>query len=240
VLRSITLSTNPGRQKPATPQEDSGCNSLAHALSEFLLDREAEAPLSISVEQQWTSGKRSLLRVIEQDLREGSEARRARGIAHKVPVIIRFHALNRYNGEALWTALAKDLTNKIANEQRSGDWLKGCAGLLTSQFARRRTSADDSGNREYRIENLKKLRRLVETYARDKTIFVFIDDLDQCCIARAAELMHAIELIISTELKSIVFIFSMDREKISAGLAIEHAKSLSHLQSRARCISIAS
>jgi hypothetical protein len=197
-------------------------------------------PLSISVEQEWTSGKPSLLLVIEQYLREGSEARRARGIAHNVPVIMRFDALKRDNGEALWAALAKDLTNKIANEQRSGDRLKGCAGLLTSRFERRRTSADDSGSGESRIQDLKKLRRLVEAYARDKTIFVFIDDLDQCSVFRAAELMHAIELIISTELKSIVFIFSMDREKIAAGVAIEHAKSLSHLQSRARCISIAS
>jgi predicted KAP-like P-loop ATPase len=240
VLRSITLSTNPGRQKPATPQDDSGCNSLAHALSEFLLDREAEAPLSISVEQQWTSGKGSLLLVIEQDLREGSEARRARGIAHKVPVIIRFNALNRDNGEALWAALAKDLTNKIANEQGSGDQLKGCAGLLTSLFEKKRTSADDSGRGESPIEHLRKLRRLLEAYARDKTIFLFIDDLDQCSVARAAELMHAIELIISTELKGVVFIFSMDREKIAAGMAVEHAKSISHLQTRARCISIAS
>jgi KAP-like P-loop domain-containing protein len=241
VLRSITVSTNPARrQNPATPQDDSGCNALAHALSEFLLDREAKAALSISVEGERTSGKRSLLLVIEQYLREGSEARRARGIAHNVPVIIRFSPLKRDNGEALWAALAKDLSNLIANEQRSGDRLKGCAGLLTSRLARRRTSADHSGSGESRIGDLKKLRRLVETYGRDKTIFIFIDDLDQCSVARAAELMHAIELIISTELKSIVFIFSMDREKIAAGVAIEHAKSVSHLQSRARCISIAS
>jgi predicted KAP-like P-loop ATPase len=240
VLRSITLSTNPGRQKPAAPQDDSGCNSLAHALSEFLLDREAKEPLSISVEQQWTSGKRSLLPVIEQDLREGSEARRATGIAHNVPVIVRFNALKRDNGETLWAALPKDLTNRIANEQRSDDRLKSSVGLLTNRFERRRTSSDDSGSGESPIEDLKKLRRLLEAYARDKTIFVFIDELDQCSMFRAAELMHAIELIVSTELKSIVFIVSMDREKISAGLIVEHAKSLSHVQSRARCISIAS
>jgi KAP family P-loop domain len=241
VLRSITLSTNPARrQKPATPQDDSGSNALAHALSKFLLDRKAKAPISISVEQEWTSSKPSLLLVIEQYLREGSETRRARGIAHNLPMVMRFNALKRDNGEALWTALAKDLTNKIANEQRSGDRLKGCAGLLTSRFERRRTSADDSGSRESLVDELKKLRRLVEAYARDKTIFVFIDDLDQCSVFRAAEVMHAIELIISTELKSIVFIFSMDQKKIAAGLTIEHAKFLSHVQSRARCISIAS
>jgi hypothetical protein len=241
VLRSITLSTNPApRQKPAKPEDESGCNALAHALSEFLLDREAKAALSISVEQGRTGGKPSLLLVIEQYLREGSDARGAKGIAHNLPVFMRFSGLRCDNGEDLWAALAKDLTNEIAKEQRSGDRLKGCTGLLTSRFEKTRTSAGDSGSGESRIEDLKKLRRLVETYASDKTIFVFIDDLDQCSVARAAELMHAIELIISTELKSVVFIFSMDREKIAAGVAIEHAKSISHLQTRARCISIAS
>jgi len=241
VLRSITLSTNPARrQKPVAPQDDSRCNAVAHALSEFLLDREAKAALSISVEGERTSGKRSFLLVIEQYLREGSEARRARGIAHNVPIFIRFSPLKGENREALWAALAKDLTDKIADEQRSGDRLKGCAGLLTSGFEKERTSADNSGSGESRTEELKKLRWLVEAYARDKTIFVFIHGLAQCSVTRAAELMHAIELIISTELKSIVFIFSMDQEKIAAGMAIEHAKSVSHLQSRARCISIAS
>jgi hypothetical protein len=85
---------------------------------------------------------------------------------------------------------------------------------------------------------LKDLPRVVEAYARDKKIFVFIEDLDRCAVPQAMELMQAINLLISTELKSIVIVVGTGR--IPGGLAIKHADVLSQLRNRARCISIVS
>jgi len=72
-------------------------------------------------------------------------------------------------------------------------------------------------------------RRIVEAYSNGKTIFVFVDDLDRCAVPRAADLMQAINLMISTELRDIIFILGMDREKIAAGLAMKNADLLPYL-----------
>ena len=60
--------------------------------------------------------------------------------------------------------------------------------------------------------------RLVEAYAKDRRVFVFIDDLDRCDVPRAAELMQAINLMIG-DVGRLVFVLGMDREKVAAGVA---------------------
>jgi KAP-like P-loop domain-containing protein len=60
--------------------------------------------------------------------------------------------------------------------------------------------------------------RMVKAYAKERRIFVFIDDLDRADVPRAAELMQAINLMIGDAGK-LVFILGMDREKVAAGIA---------------------
>lgn len=71
--------------------------------------------------------------------------------------------------------------------------------------------------------------RVVNAFARGKTVFVFVDDLDRSSVPRASELMQAINLMISTELKNIIFILGMDREKIAAGIAVKHQELLPYI-----------
>jgi hypothetical protein len=74
--------------------------------------------------------------------------------------------------------------------------------------------------------------RVVKIYAdRGKKVFVLIDDLDRCEVPRAAELMQAINLMIS-DASELFFIIGMDREKIAAGLAVKFEKLLPYLASR--------
>lgn len=74
--------------------------------------------------------------------------------------------------------------------------------------------------------------RVVKIYAgRGKKVFVLIDDLDRCEVPRAAELMQAINLMIS-DTSELFFIIGMDREKIAAGLAVKFEKLLPYLASR--------
>jgi CheY-like chemotaxis protein len=75
--------------------------------------------------------------------------------------------------------------------------------------------------------------RVIDAYAKNKMIFAFIDDLDRTTVPRAAELMQAINLMISTNRKNIVFILGMDREKIASGLAVKFESLLPYLYPQA-------
>lgn len=63
---------------------------------------------------------------------------------------------------------------------------------------------------------------IVRAYAPSRRVFVFIDDLDRCEVPRSAELMQAINLLVSDS-PQLVFIIGMDRAKVAAGLAVKFA-----------------
>jgi hypothetical protein len=63
-------------------------------------------------------------------------------------------------------------------------------------------------------------KKIIDVYAEKKRVYVFIDDLDRCEVPKAANLMQAINLMISDN-PSVVFIMGMDRQKVAAGLAVK-------------------
>jgi hypothetical protein len=71
---------------------------------------------------------------------------------------------------------------------------------------------------------------IVKTYVGEHRIFVFVDDLDRCELPKAADLMQALNLMIS-DAPPIIFIIGMDREKVAAGLAVKYEKLLPYLAS---------
>ena len=77
----------------------------------------------------------------------------------------------------------------------------------------------------------KDFKRVVEAYAGGKKVYVFIDDLDRCAVPKAAELMQAINLMISDE-PQLIFVLGMDREKVAAGLAVKHKEVIPYLNPR--------
>lgn len=70
--------------------------------------------------------------------------------------------------------------------------------------------------------------KVVEAYAGDKKVFVFVDDVDRCEVPKAADLMQALNLLISNDPR-LIFIIGMDREKVAAGIAVKHEKLLPYL-----------
>jgi len=74
----------------------------------------------------------------------------------------------------------------------------------------------------------KDFKKIVETYAGDKRVYVFIDDLDRCEVPKATDLLQAINLMISDE-PQLVFIVGMDRQKVAAGLAVKHKELFQYL-----------
>jgi formylglycine-generating enzyme required for sulfatase activity len=72
--------------------------------------------------------------------------------------------------------------------------------------------------------------KIVDAYIGDGKVFVFIDDLDRCEHPKSADLMQAINLMITDD-PSVVFILGMDREKVAASLAVKYESILAHLPS---------
>ena len=70
--------------------------------------------------------------------------------------------------------------------------------------------------------------KIVDVYAKGKKVYVFIDDLDRCEVPKAADLMQALNLMISDSSR-LIFIMGMDREKVAAGLAVKYEKLLPYL-----------
>ena len=64
-------------------------------------------------------------------------------------------------------------------------------------------------------------KRILDAYVdRDRKVVCFIDDLDRCEVPKAAELMQALNLMISDDPR-MIFLLGMDREKVAAGLAVK-------------------
>jgi hypothetical protein len=73
--------------------------------------------------------------------------------------------------------------------------------------------------------------RCFSAYGRGRQVFVFVDDLDRCEIPKAAELLHAINLLLAGGLPLIV-VLAMDRRKIAAGVAARHKDLLPFLKNK--------
>lgn len=75
---------------------------------------------------------------------------------------------------------------------------------------------------------------IVKSYVGDKgRVYIFIDDLDRCEIPRAAELLQAINLLLSTDQGNLFFILGLDREMVAAGIAAKNEKIMPYLAAKA-------
>jgi len=69
---------------------------------------------------------------------------------------------------------------------------------------------------------------LVNAYAGGDDVYVFIDDLDRCEYSRAAELMQALLMLLSSA-PNIALIVGLDRDKVAAAMATRQEKLLPYL-----------
>lgn len=89
----------------------------------------------------------------------------------------------------------------------------------------------DYENRTTFIEEFHEdFKNIVECYAPGEKVFVFIEDLDRCEVPKAADLMQALNLMISND-PHLIFIIGMDRFKVASGFAVKYEKLLPYLQS---------
>jgi hypothetical protein len=118
--------------------------------------------------------------------------------------IILLIGLLRQSNDLLGNPLAVDLTKYIANP--------------------------DYGARVTFIETFQRdFALLLKHYGRGSKIFAFIDDLDRCEVPKAADLIQALNLLISAQDSRMIFILGMDREVVAAGLAAKYENILPYL-----------
>jgi hypothetical protein len=280
----------------ATKDDALGFRPYVSALARFLVNDQTSAPLTVSIEGEWGSGKSSFM----------LQLREALGVEEKLT--IQFNAWRHDREDALWAAFVLEFARQIAHQRsvwqrlrcqlnllrRRWDWKAGwlevtkialLLGLVAgatyaawsgishlSDIASAKTPGAavlvllwgvwklwqrmPSGLRKFLKIDVKKalqspdysqrvafverlhedFRKVVEAYAGDEKVFVFIDDLDRCEIPRAADLMQALNLLMLDE-PQLVFILGMDREKVAAGLAAKHEKLLPYLGHRPDCTS---
>ncbi len=72
------------------------------------------------------------------------------------------------------------------------------------------------------------LNEIIKAYIGDSKVYVFIDDLDRCEVPKAAELMQAINLMVSDNSK-VYFSLAIDRKIISAGIAAKNERVINYL-----------
>lgn len=72
------------------------------------------------------------------------------------------------------------------------------------------------------------LERILNTYADDDPVYVFMDDVDRCTVPKAADLMRSINLMVSNN-SNLIFIIGLDRERVAAGIAAKHETLLDYL-----------
>jgi KAP family P-loop domain len=71
---------------------------------------------------------------------------------------------------------------------------------------------------------------IIKAYVGEQgRVFIFIDDLDRCEIPRAADLLQAINLLLSADRGNLFFVLALDREMVAAGIAAKNEKILPYL-----------
>lgn len=74
----------------------------------------------------------------------------------------------------------------------------------------------------------KDFKKIVNAYAGENKVYIFIDDLDRCETHKAADIMQALNLMIPND-PHLIFIIGMDREKVAASFAVKYEKLIPYL-----------
>ncbi|ASC74271.1 hypothetical protein XM38_052460 [Halomicronema hongdechloris C2206] len=94
-------------------------------------------------------------------------------------------------------------------------------------------SPDYQGQVAFIEEFHRDFAKIVSAYAgKGSKVYVFIDDLDRCEMAKAADLMQGLNLMIAND-PHLIFILGMDREKVAAVIALKQKDIMPYLQSSA-------
>ena len=178
----------------------------------------AKTPLSISIQGDWGSGKTSLLKGIEEKLKENNIK------------VIWFNAweASQFNMEnqislSFFKQLVRKLegkekirNNKILNMLKHASF--AVAGYLTKGRLDEKTLIKMTNNEgEKDFEELKyELKEMIDKHIKNGKLAVFIDDLDRIEPVKAVELMEVIKNFLDIE--KCIFVYAIDFNIVKSGV----------------------
>ena len=304
-----------------TDEDSLGFTPYVEALAAFLTHPATEAPLTISIEGRWGSGKSSFMRQLEREIKVAENRRRQSGTSPP-SLIVRFNPWRHDKEEALWAAFALEFLRQVREQRRfpprrwwgdlklfcrryswktgwtdlickavlwlcilfvialvvslalfrGPDYIKtaaerlaartpptpqtildwtfrlsgglGCLSLLIYvlvlitrhignplkvDLQKHLKSPQYEGSVSFVEKFHHDFSEIVKAYAGTRRVYVFIDDLDRCQVPKAADLMQAINLMISGDAR-LVFVIGMDWEMVAAGVAAKNARLVPYLK----------
>lgn len=142
----------------------------------------------------------------------------------KLPFLIDDTIFKKFSSFILISAPLVGLMKYFSTEQ----WF---IGVLRDPFGFKKIESNTNykDRISFREKFYSDFNEIVKSYVGDSKVYVFIDDLDRCEVPKAAELMQAINLMISDDSK-IYFVLGIDRKVISAGIAAKNEKVIDYLK----------
>lgn len=134
-----------------------------------------------------------------------------------------------YEGALQWVLVGGGTMTAVASATALWMKIKKVFGNPLDINLKKHVQAPNYENRVAFVEQFHNdFRKIVEAYAGEEKVFVFVDDVDRCEAPKASDLMQALNLLISDDPR-LVFVIGMDREKVAAGIAVKHEKLLPYL-----------
>jgi len=219
-------------------------DKYARTLADFI--RDCETPMAISVQGDWGSGKTSLMRLIENQLKEDIEPVQFEAwrysqfnLSSQLSVLLPRHLIK---------VLSKNDPDLMDSLKSAGDFLMKMGSLLVAgaaSFARINVGYEDIKDAltldDKGLEALGDIKSELQKAVTDfvkrkgvKKIVVFMDDLDRLNPVHAVELLEAMKIFL--DLKNCVFVIACDfavieqglRKKFGLGVDKAHGRSFFH------------
>jgi hypothetical protein len=106
-----------------------GFRPYVDAIARFLMSDNTRAPLTISIEGAWGSGKSSFMRQLEDALALASPSPK------RAPLVVKFNAWRHDKDESLWASFATSFSDQIAEQQPWWRRTVGRLGLMWNQLS---------------------------------------------------------------------------------------------------------
>jgi KAP-like P-loop domain-containing protein len=129
-----------------------------------------------------------------------------------------------------WIALGGIVAGAVGAVTRAVGWIAEKIGNPLKIDLKQHAKSPDYEQRTAFIEQFHQdFAKILKAYVGNRRVFVFVDDLDRCEIPKAAELMQALNLMLSND-NELFFVLGMDRRKVAAGIALKHSSLLPYLR----------
>ena len=209
---------------------------LAEALREIILT--SQTPITVGVIGDWGAGKTSIMRMTEQLLEINNNAKTIWFNAWKYD---RVYDLRIAFIQKILIDIKNDKTMQAQAKDIAADLIKRVDWLALAQSAASLYVSSSTGSIVNPVLQLipnsikqkkpeesialigefdKRFQELIDVYAKDERVVVFIDDLDRCLPEKAISILESIKLFLDAE--KCIFVIGINKKIIEKGVDLRY------------------